>query len=137
MTPVTVWEPAACIASTGSVQLRQAEVENLHGAIRPEKHVVGLEVSVDDAARVRGREATRDSERHGEGLVQRKRSRVETLAQALSFQAFRHEERCALVLADVVDRENVGVIERAGRSRFLCEAAETLGDLWSSEAGGP
>ena len=59
---------------------------------------------MDDASRVRGREATRDSDRHGEGFVQRKRSRVETLAQALSLQAFRHEERRALVLADVVDR---------------------------------
>ena len=82
---------------------------------------------MDDPTGVRGREATRDSERDGDGLVHRQRPRVETLAQALPFQAFGHEERRAAVLADVVDGEDVRVIERACRSRFVRKAAQALG----------
>src|SRR5437762_12793044 len=45
----------------------QSEVENLDTAVRGDKHILGLEVAVDDPLLVRRREATSD----GDGVADR------------------------------------------------------------------
>ena len=50
------------------------------------EHVVGLQVAVDDALRVRGREPLRDLERLVDGLALRHGRRVELAAQGLALE---------------------------------------------------
>src|SRR5947208_16759911 len=44
-------------------------------------------------------------------------------SQRCPFEQLGHDVRGALVLADVVDREDVGMIQRRGRARFQLETA--------------
>ena len=52
---------------------------------------------------------------------------MKTGAQCLPFQQLGDEEGLALLRPDVVDDEDVGVGELAGRSGFLLEAPEAVG----------
>jgi hypothetical protein len=44
-------------------------------------------------------------------------------AEFLAFEQLGHDIRQSLVFADVINREDVRMIERRGRARFLLEAA--------------
>ncbi len=61
--------------------------------------------------------------------ARRQRSEFDFLAKGLTLEEFADEEGCALVRADVVDSENVGVIQRSDGFRFLLEAAQAVGIL--------
>jgi len=97
----------ALFAIQGRLEFRQAEVEDLHDAIRPDEGVLRLEISMNDSSRVRRREAPRDAERDRDSFVRLNRPRVDPLPQAKSFQAFGHEERDAPMLADVIHRDDI------------------------------
>ena len=51
---------------------------------------------------------------------------MERLGQRLAIQQFRDEERRAVVHADVVERDDVGMGEGGHGARFLLEAAAEL-----------
>ena len=57
-------------ALAGLRQLRQAEVEHLDDAVRRHHDVAGLEVAVDDAARVRGGERVGERDRDAQRLAE-------------------------------------------------------------------
>src|SRR5262245_5498816 len=67
----------------GRLELRQAKIENLHDTVRPEEHILRLEVSVDDSTSVCSRETTQDSKGHCDGFVRSNGPGVHPLAQAL------------------------------------------------------
>ena len=48
-------------------------------------------------------------------------------AQRLALEQLRDDERRAVVLADVVDGQNVRMVQRGGGARLLLEASQTLG----------
>ena len=52
----------------------------------------------------------------------------EHVAQRLAVQEFADDVGGALVRAGVVDREDVGVIQRRGGAGFLIEAPQAVGD---------
>src|SRR5262245_19572497 len=120
------------VGSRGSVgerhlQFRQPEIEYLHAAIRPEECVLRLQVAMDDETRMCSGESAANVERDGDGLAYGYRPRLEPLAQATALQALGNEIRDALVLADVVNREDVRVVECAGGACFFSEAPYALG----------
>ena len=59
--------------ASGRRQLRQTEVEDLHPAVGRDEHVLRLQVAVDDALVVRGREAVGDLHGDVDGLAHGKR----------------------------------------------------------------
>jgi hypothetical protein len=81
---------------------------------------------MDDAAPVRGGEPPRDAQRDRNNLVERQRTGVQTLTKTLSLEALRYEVRNAMMLADIVHRENVRVIEGAGGACLVCKATNTF-----------
>jgi hypothetical protein len=100
---------------------------------------------VDDAGRVRRGQRVRDlggdAERLGDGQALLR----DRLAQGLAAQVLHHDEVEAVVVRDVVDGHDVGVIERGRRARLAEEAgparrvARTVGgqDLERDEAVEP
>ena len=58
--------------------------------------------------------------------IERQRPLLQPIGQRLAFQVLHHEERRAVVLADVVERADVRMIELRDRARF---AVEPLAEL--------
>ena len=110
----------------GRGQLGEAEVEDLDAAVARHEDVVRLQVAVDDPLVVRGRQPARDLAGVVDGLPMRQRRCADARAERLPIEQFRDDVRRAVVGADVVDAEDVGVIERADRARLLLEAAEAI-----------
>lgn len=72
------------------------------------------------------RQPTRHLNAVVDGLAQWQRSGLKPLAQALSLQQFRDDVGGAVVLANVVDRQNVGVIERGCRLGLRLETPQAV-----------
>ena len=109
-------------------QLGQTEIENLDAPIVRDEDVLGLDVPVDDPFLVRRGEPRRDGDRRIRRLcVVTSAPCPEHVAQRLAMQDFADDVRRALVRADVVDREDVGVIQRRRGARFLLEATQAVG----------
>ena len=105
---------------------RQAEIGELGIAVRAEQDVVALDVAVNDALGVRRGQGARDLKRDVDRLIQRQRPRGHPLAQALSVHQLQAEEDFALLLADFVDRSDVGMIEQRRGPRLAQEARPHL-----------
>ena len=107
----------------------QAEVGDAHDAVLVEQEVRGLDVAVQDAARVRvlerGRDVAPDPRGLGDGEV---RLLVEDRPQAAALEQLEHHER-DVVLAPVVDGDDVRVVERRRDLGLGAEAAEERGVL--------
>ena len=109
-------------------ELGDPEVEHLReGALRSryEEDVVGLEIAVDDAQRVRDREPGEDLERD----VERERAieavlAIEALLERLAGEELHHEERSARVLLDVGHRHDVEAPDLRRHPRLLDEARD-------------
>ena len=71
-------------------QLRQAEVEQLGGALFGQHHVAGFEVAVNHALPVGGREGVRDLGRDRERVLNRQRPFLETLGERLAREVLHH-----------------------------------------------
>ena len=81
-----------------------------------------------DARRVRGGEAARHVGGDPHRLRHGERAARQPLAQALAVEALHRDPGAAApVVADVVDRDDVGMVEERGGLRLLQEAARALG----------
>ena len=125
--PAAVWKPTS--SSSRLTQLRDAEVEQLDelGAVggRHDDHVVGLEIAVDDADRVRGAEAVADLHEHGERARQIDAG-ARPLAEALPAQELHDDERRAVVeLDEVGDVDDVAVADAVDRAALPGRTAAT------------
>jgi hypothetical protein len=116
--PSSAW-PVAVFALAAR---REAEVAELDAAVVGEQHVLGLEVAVHDAGRVRGGEARQHCVHDVDGLLGRELLVVlQQLAQRDSGQVFHDEVRHVGVLALVEDVDHVRVREAGGRAGLLHE----------------
>ena len=82
---------------------------------------------MDDALVVRRGQAARDLHANSTALRTGSGAAVQPLAQRLALEQLRDDVRRAVVRADVVDREDVRMVQRRGRARFLLEAAQPIG----------
>ncbi len=111
----------------GVRELGEAEVEDLHPAVVGDEDVLGLQVPVDDPLLVRGGEAVDDLEGVVDRLARRELAAGEDGAEGLAFEELLDDVGRAVVLADVVDGGDVGVVEDAGGFGLLLEAAQAIG----------
>ena len=81
---------------------------------------------MNDALLVRGRESVRDLRGDLDRFARRDGAPSETVAQRLAFQQLRDEVGRPVVIADVIDGEEVGMVEHPGRARLLFEALQLL-----------
>ncbi len=102
--------------------LRETEVHHLHLAALGDEDVAGLDVAVEDALAVRGVERVRDVDRDVDDPIDRQRAGAEDLVQGGAVDQLHHDEAAAVMLADVVERADVGVVQRRGGARLALEA---------------
>ena len=104
----------------------EAEVHDARAAVGADHHVVGLEVAVDEAGAVGRGEAAGGGEEDREDLRERARALGEPGAGGEAVDELHgDEEAVALVQADVVDGDDVGVGE-LGEAAGLAEHAGAL-----------
>jgi hypothetical protein len=109
------------------LQARDAEVADLRRAHLADEDVAGLDVAVDDAARVRELEALEDLHQDlGKDLELRTVAGDQVIAEAAAHHALHRDERVLVVLAVLVDRDDARVVEVAGRLRLALEALERV-----------
>ena len=108
---------------------RETEVGDAHDAVLVEEEVRGLDVAVQDPACVRVLERGRDVAADAGGLRNGKvRVLVEDRAKAAAFEQLEHHER-HVVLAPVVDGDDVRMVQRRRDLSFGAEAAQERGVL--------
>ena len=106
--------------------LREAEVEHLEMIAVGDEEVRRLDVAVNDAAPVRGVERIGDLAREVEHAMAANRSVFDQLPDGAPFEPLHRDERLALVLAELVDRADVRVLQRGGQTRLALEPRQPL-----------
>ena len=107
--------------------LGETEVENLDASVGRDEQVGWLDVAVRDALFVRRREAGGDLPAEVDRLGRGQRPGREPRRERLAFQELGDEVRRAVVRAEIEDREDVRMIERARRVRLAHEALQPVG----------
>ena len=110
----------------GLRELGEAEVQDLDAAVLGDEEVLGLQISMDDPLLVRRSEAVGDLDRVVDRLALGQSASGKPRAQRLALEQLRDDIGLALEGADVVDRQDVGVVQGPGRLRLLLEAAQPL-----------
>ena len=82
---------------------------------------------MDDASRVRGGQAVGNLGRDLERLRKGKPAAVEQLSQVDAFEELHRQVGPPAVLADVVDRDDVRMVERGRRPRLRAKAGDATG----------
>jgi hypothetical protein len=95
-------------AALGLRQLGEAEVEDLDPPVLRHEDVLGLQIPVDDALVVRGRQAMRDLDRVVDRLPRREASRRKLRAQRLALEQLLDDVGRPVMRPDVVDDRDVG-----------------------------
>ena len=118
---ISAWEASA------AVSLREAEVQHLHGAIRPELDVGGFQIAVDDALLVRRLEGAGHLQRNRHRFVERDRAPGDAIGERRSFDQLEHERGASRLFLDAIDRGDVRMIERCEELRLAVETRQPLG----------
>ena len=106
--------------------LGQAEVEQLRLTPLGHEDVGRLDVAVHDPARMRRLEGVGDLGPQLEQRLERQRPRRQPFAQRFPFEQLHRDEGPPLVLVDVEDRADVGVLQRGRRPRLALKPFERL-----------
>ncbi len=94
--------------------------------VADDEDVLGFEITMHEAAFVRGGEPARDLRAVLDHLAHRQPAIAQPLAQRLSFEQFHHGEGASVVHAEIVNGEDVGMRQRGDRAGFTLEARERI-----------
>ena len=124
-----VGEPAtsADCDPVGPSQLRQAEVQHLHHAVRAHLDVRRLQVAVDDPLLVRGLERLGDLFRDRQRIFNRDRAAIDALRQVLPLDQLHHECVQTSRSLDRVDRGYMWMVEGCEGPRLALESRKAVG----------
>ncbi len=104
----------------------ESEVKDFGVSAIGDEDVGGLDVAMDDAFRVSGIEGVGDFDGEGENFGGLHGATRDAMFQRHAFEVFHGDEGLAVLLANVVDRTDVGVVERGGGLGFALEARKRL-----------
>ena len=103
------------------LQFCQAEVEQLCPRLR-EHDVARLQVAMRDASSVRLVQRVGDFDRILQHLLNRQRAFHQALRQCLPLDIFHHQKICVVLMAGIVERADVRMIQAGNGFRFALEA---------------
>ena len=115
----------------GGGHLGDAKVEDFHLTVAEKEDIAGLDVAVDDALLVRVVQTATDLSHDGDFVFQGQRLALgDEAAELVTVEELHDDEEAAVVLAHVVDGDDVGVAEAGAGLGFTEKAgAELVGDL--------
>ena len=106
---------------------------------RADKDVRRLDVTVNNSAGVGGVEGVGDLNPQFEQLLELEWTALDLVLKGCAFQILHGDESFAVLLADVVDGANIGMVQGGSRLRLTLETAEGLrifGDVFRKELQG-
>ena len=108
-------------------QFRQAEIQDLGGAVHGNHEVVGLQIAMNDTDFVRPRESIRNLCRNADCLAERNGTRREQRPHRLATNQFHGDEVRVVHATELVNGDDVGVIERGRGTGFRLKAGQGFG----------
>jgi hypothetical protein len=117
----------------------ETEVEDLHVPVARDEHVLGLQVAMDDALRMRGREALGNLTGVFRGALRRERPGFERLAKRLSLEQLHDGEVLPRGFAEIVNGEDVRMRERRDGHGLALEPRAGVGvggEAWRKDLDG-
>ena len=116
-------------AAESQRSLRQTEIQDLRRPAFHEKDVRGLDVAVHDSLRMGRIEAVGDLNADLQELRDFDRFGGDSVLESLALEQFHGDERPTLELSDVVNRADVGIVERRRGARLAAKPLDRLGVL--------
>ena len=107
-------------------KFRQAKIENLGVTTLGDKNVGWLDVTVNDAFRVSGVESVSNFGGEREQRLQLHRATADAVLERDAFKIFHGDERLPVLLADIVNCADVGMIQCGRGLSFALETSECL-----------
>ena len=107
-------------------QLRQTKIQDLDVAALGYKDVRRLDVTVNDSLAVGGAESIRNFDPPFKDVVERQRFAGDAMLEGGAVHEFHGDKRLAVLLADLVDCADVGMIQRGCRTRLSAKAFQSL-----------
>src|SRR5208337_5014829 len=102
--------------------LRQAEVENLGVSALGYENIGGLDVAMDDARVMGSVQRLGDVNGQRQQRFRFQRTAADVMLQRHSIEKFHGNERSTVLLVNVVDGADVGMVQRRGGASFAPEA---------------
>ncbi len=112
--------------AAGGTHLGKSEIQNLGVAAIGDEDIRRLDIAVDDALRMRHIEGVGNFNGEVLQILQFHRAARDGVFQRLAFQIFHGDEGGAILLADIMDRADVGMIQGRGGLRFALKARQRL-----------
>ena len=107
-------------------KLGQPKIQQFSLALLEYKNVGRLDIPVNNAFKMRGFQTIRDLQSQVQDLLSAERSTIKNLPEVLAVEKLHGDECIARMLADVIERTNVGMVERRHRLRLSLKAVQPL-----------
>jgi len=107
--------------------LREPEIEDLGATALGYEDVCGLDVAVNDALGMSGVQRIGNFNRNRQDCFGIDRSSRDEMLQSYAVEEFHGKERLAILLTNIVNSANVGMIQGRRSLRFALEAGHRLG----------
>ena len=114
------------VGSGGGVSFGQTEVENFGVTTLGHEKICGLDVAMDDAFGVGGVEGIGNLDCQIEQDFELHRPRADAVFQGDAIEKFHGDEGFAVLVADVIDGADVGMVERGRGLGFALKTGERL-----------
>src|SRR2546428_5123437 len=114
------------LATLAGNQLGQAEVQHLNDAILAQHDVLRLDVTMDDSGLMRRGQRRCDLRGETEQFTHRHWRLNHALSQGFALDEFRGDELMRIYLADLVNGQDVGMVQRGSGASFLLKSPHAL-----------
>jgi len=132
--PDFLGEVVGAAAGSRRTGFGNTKIQNFRVLALGNEDVAGFDVAVNDLCGVRGIERIGDLDAERYHRFNGKRTPGDAHFQLEPFQQFPHDEGSAVLLPDVVDRTDVGMVQRRGKLRLPAKTREARSS--SASAGG-
>ena len=99
-------------------RFRDTEIQNPRHPVRPDHHVLGFEISMDDTSFVGCSQTVRNLSSYSKGFMARQRSCLQQCSQALAFNEFGDDVKHAVLASYVVDGQQIRVVQFSKTARL-------------------
>jgi hypothetical protein len=115
-----------CVGHRLVCELREAEVEDLHPPLASDHDVRRLQIAMNDAALVRGREGVGEGDRQIEDVPEREPARDDQLIEAAALHELHRQKPDAAALFRREEGHDVRMVEASDGPRLALETRETV-----------